>query len=248
MSRGRPPVAVEEWEAELRLTPIDGKPITNWKVLPLPDLPSISALAVFEEGGEGTGKQLHYHAVVRTTRSLQMLRKWCYDVCRAEGNEGNKVQRVAKPHDGTYGYIAKHKQLKHLHGYTQLQVEQWYQQSDEYVASLKRDRETFRKQKALGRKRQLKIVEEVVEERLKEVATRHEDDPYWTSQHAHHLIVEEFISECAKREFDFPTLTQMEQISIRLLYPRFPNLVHAIYRARISRHLENAIQADVYHS
>lgn len=248
MSRGRPPVAVEEWEAELRLTPLDGMPITDWKVSSEPGQPSLSALAVFEEGGEGTGKQLHYHGVVRTTRSLQMLRKWCYDVCRAKGNEGNKVQRVAKPHDGTYGYIAKFKELKHLHGYTQLQVEQWYQQSDEYVASLKREKETFRKQKALGRKRQLKIVEEHVDERLKEAAERHRDDPYWTSAHAHHLIVEEFITECAKREFDFPTLTQMEQIAIRLLYPRFPNLIHAIYRARISRHMENAAEEQIRYS
>lgn len=218
--RGRPPVPTELRTRELRLTPVDQKPI-EWFTQS-----GISKIVAFEEGGPGTEKQLHYHAMIETTLSDAMIKTYCYKLTRGKGTEGNKAfmsREPPTPYEKSYWYCAKHKLCVFNIGYEEKDLQEWYAKSDEYVASLKRERETYRKIKALGRKRELLSVEQDIANELKSNPAG-DYPPSITS-----YIVDRFLKLCQERHFDFPTKSQMDGIVNRLRYPYVPNVVSAFY-------------------
>jgi len=218
--RGRPPKPVELRVRELRLTPVDQQPI-EWFTQS-----GIEKIVAFEEGGHGTTKQLHYHAMIETTLSDAMIKTYCYKLTRGKGTEGNKAfmsREPPTPIEKSYWYCAKHKQCSYNIGYSEKDLQDWYAKSDEYVSGLKRDRETYRKIKALGRKRELLSVEQDIENELKGNPVG-DHPPSITT-----FIISRFLGLCKERNFDFPTKSQMDGIVNRLRYPYVPNVVLAFY-------------------
>lgn len=97
--RGRQPAVLEQRVRELRLTPPDGEPITDWFIDS-----NVTKLLAAEEGGIGTGKALHYHAVIETTFSDDSIKGWIRRVLRIPMSQamGNAVYRTGAPHEATY--------------------------------------------------------------------------------------------------------------------------------------------------
>lgn len=218
--RGRPPVPQESRLRELRLTPVDQKPI-EWFTQD-----GISKIVAFEEGGHGTTKQLHYHAMIETTLSDAMIKTYCYKLTRGKGTEGNKAfmsREPPTPVEKSYWYCAKHKNCVFNIGYDEKDLQAWYASSDEYVSTLKRERETYRKIKSLGRKRELLSVEQDIANELQSRPADDQPTCYST------FIVERFLHLCKERNYDFPTKSQMDSIINRLRYPYVPAMVRAFY-------------------
>jgi len=238
LRRGRPIKALPPRIRELRLTPIDGESI-KWFTQD-----GIIKIVAFEEGGSGTEKKLHYHLLIETTLSDELLKRYCYTLTRGKGTEGNKAFMSREPHENSGGYISKHRQLVYNIGYTDEELQSWYSKSDEYVSALKREREQYRKVKALGRKRELLTIEQDISNELKDLTDG--DRPASLATH----IIKRFLEECRKRSYDFPTRTQMEGIVNRLRYDFDPSLVVAFYRRNLNADLEynhhNAVQAYQY--
>lgn len=232
--RGRPAKVGVLRQRELRLTPVDGEPVV------FEDHPGISKMAAFEEGGHGTEKKLHYHAIIETTLHEDALKGYCYRLTRGKGTEGNKafMSRECKPDDfdKTTGYIAKHKKPVYLKGYAESDLHKWYVFSDEYVSNLKRETDKYRKIKALGRKRELLSVEQDIAHELQNTAAGLLND-YLTN-----FIVKRFIDLCKERNFDFPTRTQMEGIVNRLRFPYDLSSVYAFYRRGLRTFEEDITQ------
>lgn len=215
---GRPAKLLDPHLVECRVTPPDGKrPIFN--------VEPFTKFVAFEEGGEGTGKQLHYHIVLETTMSDYFLAQYWNASFPSGKGTGNKLFRNGVPHEKTYSYIAKFKTPVIVKGYTENDLQQWYDESDKYVAALKQERERYRKIKSHGRKAELKSVEEHVTSLVKETL----QDEYLDPNYAINRIVELFLQTCRQREFEFPTRTQMDNIVARILYDTHPNCVRALY-------------------
>lgn len=233
--RGRPAVPLPPYERELRITPVDGKPIkyADWMDLPpLLDASGLLGLSAWEEGGEGTDKALHYHAVIRTTWSVGLLRTYILHVARDKHQRGgNKVYRSAECHEHTYGYVAKYGQCAIAMGDYHTCQDDWKERSRAYLEKLKQETERNRKQKALSRKRQLEIIREYAHDQLQLGPSGMPRDPLVAIER----FVEFFLVECDKRNFDFPTKFQLETLTIRSLYRYFPEAVHAMYRANMCR-------------
>lgn len=238
--RGRPPKVGVLRMRELRLTPVDGEPID------FVENPGISKMVAFEEGGHGTEKKLHYHAILETTLNEDALKGYCYRLTRGKGTEGNKafMSREVLPEDfdKTTGYISKHKKPVFLKGYVESDLHKWYVFSDEYVSNLKRETDKYRKIKALGRKRELLSVEQDIKHELENTpdGERHHDI-------AGH-IVKRFIDLCKERNFDFPTRTQMEGIVNRLRYDYDLCSVYAFYRRGLKSFEEDITRIQHYGS
>jgi len=195
---------------ELRITPPDGEPITDWC---LDD--TITKLVAFVEGGED--KKLHYHALIETTMTSQALTKWIYRVARCieTGEKGNAVFFTRAPHEGTQGYISKGRDMSIRHGTQQTTIEEWFTQSDEYV----RQRETKRKRVQRSREDELKLIIDIVEKGLHDNRDiRNVED-----------VSKEFLKHCHHSGIRFPTRSQMETVVVKLLYPYDERIVIKYY-------------------
>lgn len=203
----------EVLKRELRITPPDGMPITDWHLDP-----SIKQLVSFEEGGGGD-KKLHYHCYIETTMTSQALPKWIYTVARCieTGEKGNSVFFTRAPHEHTFGYISKHKKVSIRHGIDQPTLDEWFTRSDEYI----KQKESVRKREQRGRLAELQDVFDMVENEL-----------------AHDIIerdilptIRSILDKCHSTDIRFPARTQMEQMVIKLLY-KYDSQIACHYYAR----------------
>lgn len=203
--RGRPPAERETRVRELRLTPPDGQPVTDWFV----GDPGITKLLACEEGGTGTDKALHYHAIIETTLTDDALKGWIRRVLRITPftSMGNKVYRTGEPHEHSYGYVCKHAQVKCSFGYTDEQVARYIIESDEYRRDVLRQRQALQRLRSQGREKQLKTIEEITQNML----IQH-PELYLGSE----SIVQMYLEECDRANIVFPTRTQMESIVNRI--------------------------------
>jgi len=210
---------------ELRITPPDKQSITDWQ-LDLHGPGWITKIVACEEGGEGTEKQLHYHAVVETTYSDTMLTKWVYSVARCRPDQiGNAVFSKRQKHDHSFGYVVKNDVCVCLHGWTDDEYSAWVEASEKYAEDKKAEREKQRKIKALGRKRMLLSVEQEIADELKGGSYLRDDEGYSLVE----FIISSFLKKCHERDYDFPTRTQMDSIVNRLRYVDTPRAVVAFY-------------------
>lgn len=212
---GRKPKVAEVRKRELRLTPPDGKAIEEWHVGD-PEC-GISKLIACEEGGTGTDKALHYHAVVETTYTDDALKGWIRRVLRLTPfiALGNKVYRTGEFHENSYGYCVKNKQVKIAYGYSDAEVQQLIEASEAYRKDVMKQRKALQTLRSQGREKQLKTIEQIVLTRLnnKIETYRHLGRvPNWGAEE----IVEMLLAECDANTIDFPTRNQMEAMVNRL--------------------------------
>lgn len=213
--RGRKPKQVEVRVRELRLTPADGQPVTDWLVGD-PDS-QISKLIACEEGGTGTDKALHYHAVIETTYTDDALYGWIKRVLRLTPfQNGNKYYRTGEFHENSIGYAVKNGQVKCSFGYTDEQVTKFIEDSKAYRDSVLAQRKHLQRLRSQNRQKQLKTIEEIVETRLKTEAelyrATHRTPPDWTAE----KLVELILTESRNSNIEFPTRSQMSAMINRL--------------------------------
>lgn len=215
--RGRPPKPLDRHERELRVTPPNGVPVVNWDVAPRNE---VSKLVVCEEGGEGTGKQLHYHLVIESTYSDEMIKSWVRKVLNLPTTTplGNAVYRSGKPHEGTYGYVVKERDLKHNHGYTLEQYHQWCIDSDNYRQALAAERRQQQRLRSQSRAKQLRTIEDKVRDMLSTI----------TAQPT--AIIRAILEQCREHNVDWPTRTQMDSMVNRLRWDYSPDAKDAVVR------------------
>lgn len=202
--RGRQPAVLAQRTRELRLTPPDGLPIDEWFI----DA-GITKLLAAEEGGTGTGKALHYHAVIETTYSDDSLKGWIRRVLRIPMSQalGNAVYRTGAPHEATYQYVVKCHHVVVQHGYTDQEIAEWMRLSDEYRTDIAAQRRALQRLRSQGRQRQLKTVEDLT--------------LIWARENQWALtdpttLVRQVLHQCHTANVEFPTKSQMETMVNRV--------------------------------
>lgn len=203
--RGRQPAVLAQRTRELRLTPPDGQPIDEWYI----DA-GITKLVAAEEGGTGTGKALHYHAVIETTYSDDSLKGWIRRVLRIPMSMalGNAVYRTGAPHENTYQYVVKCHKVVIQHGHSDQEIADWIRLSDEYRTDIAAQRRALQRLRSQGRQRQLKTVEDLA---LAWART----NP-WAVHSNPSTLVRQVLTQCHTANVDFPTKSQMEAMVNRI--------------------------------
>lgn len=198
--RGRPPKPVKKHERELRITPPEGTPIRDWNVAPLTE---VSKCVACEEGGLGTGKQLHYHVVIESTYSDEMIKSWIRKLLNFTGYSlGNQVYRSGKPHEGTFGYVVKENTCVALWGYTDAEYGKWVDDSNTYRTNLARERRDDQRLRSQNRKKQLMTVYDKVKTDIENQKIIAYPGP----------IIHRYLELCREANIDFPTRTQMDNM------------------------------------
>jgi len=202
--RGRPPAVVATRTRELRLTPPDGNPVTDWHVDN-----QITKLLACEEGGEGTGKALHYHAVIETTYTDDALRGWIRRVLNLTPftTMGNRVYRTGEPHEATYQYVVKCHNVVCQHGHTNDEIAGWISASDQYNRDIEAQRRRLQRLRSQSRDKQLRTIEELT--------LAHARDNRWAYVNPDGFV-RRVLHECTTTNIEFPTRTQMEAIVNRI--------------------------------
>lgn len=197
---------------ELRITPPDGKPITDWKIADTDFKKVIAA----EEGGPPTGKALHYHLYVESMRSESWIKKWVYSIAHCyNGEQGNSVWFSRKPHDHTIGYVVKHGNIVVRHGVEDTFITEWLAKSEQY----KRDKSAESKRKQRVEKAFTHQVKDKIVEQLAYQPTLR------NTRDVTALILDEY----ATAGKVFPNRTTVENLIATILYGYEHELVFAFY-------------------
>lgn len=142
----RPATSIFEWD--VRITPTDQLPITDWSVFAeRSDTKVIAA----EEGGTND-LRLHYHVYVWGRLSETYLRSVVSVLGRATQEvKGNAVYSVRKAHEGTIGYVVKTRNVVFRQNYNQTHIDDFMEQSAQYKKDLEaaKKREVRKKQSFL---------------------------------------------------------------------------------------------------
>lgn len=203
---------------ELRITPPDGQPITEWDISDQ----NFKQVIAAKEGGTDTCR-LHYHAYVECRRSRTWITKWIYSIARVPldeygkpiGPKGNSVFFTGKPHDNTIGYVVKHGDIVARHGCTETFITEWLVKSEQY-----------RKDRASVKKRGQRIEKSFTQQVRNKVAEVMENSPELrTPSRMLPLILQEY-HDAHKV---FPNRTTIENLIVTLLYPYDGHMVDAFY-------------------
>lgn len=205
------PKSGEVFQRELRITPPDGLPITDWQA----NTEDFTQLIAAEEGGGDTGKKLHYHLYVEITRSETWLKKWIYNIAHCHnGESGNTVFFSRKPHENTIGYVVKSGNIVCRHGVNQTYIDEWIKKSNEYV----KNKSTERKRQQRTRQSILATIQEHVESDLKA------RDVKRTPEAIGDLLVKYY------HEYSiYPLRSQHEMMVIKLIHPYDDYFVRSFY-------------------
>lgn len=138
----RPADTIYKWD--IRITPVDQYPITEWDKLERVD----AKILVFKEGGEGTEKKLHYHIYLESTRSETNVRDLCARLGRATADvKGNAVYSVRTAHEGTIGYVVKDGERVYAFNYTDTHIEEFIEKSAQYRRDIVATRQVDKREK-----------------------------------------------------------------------------------------------------
>jgi len=196
----RPKLTDETLQLELRITPPDGQPITDWKVNE-----DHVQLVAFLEGGSGTEKALHYHVFLEYGRSRTLLVKWIYSIAHCyNGETGNAVFFTRKPHKHTFGYIAKQGSCAVRHNVPQTTIEQWFHDSEDYLKS----KETKRKQKQRTREEKVSQIKTAM---IKGLQTH-------TINSDVNSVVDRLLAEFHNAELSLPPRSSFETLVVSIIY------------------------------
>lgn len=203
---------------ELRITPPDGQPITDWQITDKDFKQVIAA----QEGGEDQVR-LHYHVYIETMRSASWITKWIYSIAHCyNGEQGNSVFFSRKPHDNTIGYVVKHGNIVVRHGTTDTFIDEWLAKSDQY----RRDKEADRARN----KRLKKSFTQQVRNKVSEILRQSPDT------HSPQRVLDLIIECYHEANQVFPSRTQVENLIVTLLYPYDKSLHRAFYLRSFETH------------
>jgi len=203
---------------ELRITPPDGKPITDWKV----NEDDFKVLLACEEGGT-EDVRLHYHAYIECKRSESWLKKWVYSIAHCyHGESGNTVFFSRKPHEHTIGYVVKHGNIASRFGCSETFITEWLAKSQQY----RTDKDTARKR--------AQRVEKAFTQTLREkVSTTLRETPDLRTPHETMKLI---LAEYHEAKKQYPTRSTMESLIVTLLHPYDMDLVRAFYLRAFDRY------------
>jgi len=191
---------------DLRITPTDQLPIVEWALLDVSE-----KYMIFQEGGEGTTKKLHYHIYLEGSVSESWLKKQCAILGRATNDiKGNRVFKCGLAHDHTIGYVVKERLCVARKGFEEKVLEEFYTKSEDYAKAI----ETTRRRDS--RKR-----EHTIDEIFKSIIA------YETSEARD--IVEQCLQKCHELNVRLPTRSQMEVRVMAKLYPFKPDYISRLY-------------------
>jgi len=199
---------------EIRVSPYDQEPI----VIEESDLQMFDELILCQEGTPNGSPKLHYHRMIKTTKSESWLRSFLKKIAHAPDNEkvnGNALYFTRKPHEHTTGYIVKSGNVTHRHNISQTTLDEWLAASSQY----QKDKATDRKRKQRSRDDELKHIVESIEKDL----------------HNHSIqrnvasIVDRFLAICIADNIRFPTRSQMDMYVLKLIHPYDQFLVRSFY-------------------
>lgn len=200
---------------ELRITPADGLPITDWKI----NEDDFKQVIAAEEGGED--KKLHYHLYIESTRSESWIRKWIYSIAHCEnGEQGNSVFFSRKPHENTLGYVVKYGNIVVRHGCSQTYIDEWIGKSDQY-----------RKSKESTRKRAQRTRQSMIQEILDQVETDLKANSIDRTVHG----ITDALLYNFKLNGLYPMKNQFEMMVIKLIHPYNDNFVRLFYTNNLLR-------------
>lgn len=195
---------------ELRITPPDGEPITDWKL----GTDFIKAVIAQEGGDEDC--RLHYHAYIETSRSASWITKWIYSIAHCyNGEQGNTVFFSRKPHDNTLGYVVKHGNIVVRHGVTETFITEWLDKSEQY----RKDKDSAR---ARAKRMKKSFTQAVCHKIVEEVKT----DP---SLRNPARILELILAEYHASQMIYPSRTVVENLIVTILSPYDAYLPRAFY-------------------
>lgn len=203
---------------ELRITPPDGQPITEWKITPEDFKVVISA----QEGGT-SDVRLHYHLYIESYRSESWIKNWIYRIAHCNnGESGNTVFFSRKPHDHTIGYVVKHGNIAVRFGCTQTFIDEWLLKSDEY-----------RRSKESDRKRSTRLSKAFILEVLKQVVESVRTDE---SLRNPGKVLQLILSQYQHHNKPYPSRTQVESLVVTVLHPYDEYLVRSFYLKSFERY------------
>lgn len=203
---------------ELRITPPDGQPITDWKITPDDFKVVISA----QEGGTPDCR-LHYHLYIESMRSESWIKKWIYSIAHCyNGESGNTVFFSRKPHDNTIGYVVKHGNIAVRFGCTQTYIDEWLLKSDEYRRAKESDRKrSTRMSKAFS----LEVLKKVVEAVRTDQTLRNPGS-----------VLNLILANYQEANKPYPSRTQVESLVVTVLHPYDESLVRSFYLKSFERY------------
>lgn len=204
---------------ELRITPPDQKPITDWKLeLEVCGKPMehFKKLIACEEGGPGTQHRLHYHVYLETWRSQSWIKKWVYTIAHCyNGEQGNSVFFSRKPHENTIGYVVKQGNVVVRHGVDETFITEWLGRSQQYC----RDKDAVKK-------RNQRVEKSFTQEIREKIAAQLVTAPQLREPR---FILDLILYEYTEANKVYPNRSTIENLIITLLYPYDPHLVSAFY-------------------
>lgn len=196
---------------ELRITPPDGEPITDWQITD-----DHKSFVAFLEGGPGTGKALHYHCLLEYARSRTLLKKWIYSIARCNNGEtGNAVFFSRKPHSHTYGYIAKHRNCAYRSNIDQGTIDEWIEQSEEYC----KQKENARKRKQRSREQLVSSIKETISKGLQDRSIEPNVE----------AVADRLLAEFHNAELSLPPRSSFETLVMTLMYKVDRSYVRSYY-------------------
>lgn len=198
---------------ELRITPPDQQPITDWQV----NDSDFKVLLACQEGGQD--KKLHYHLYVECLRSESWLKKWIYSVARCHnGESGNSVYFSRKPHENTIGYVVKQANISCRFGLEQTFIDEWLAKSDDYKRVKERDRKRAQRSRTT-------ILSEIMENIANDLqADRSIRNVRYISQTLIHSYKEANV---------YPIKSQHEMMVIKLIHPYDDYFVRSFYEKHL---------------
>lgn len=150
------PIEFQHWS--LRLTPSDQKPIDDFTVLVKGY--SDSRILVFQEGGEGTDSKLHYHCYVSSRRSESDMKTKSRLLAREDKEYteeidgkmvhtkmGNNIFSLKVAHGNTVQYACKQEELVYSHGFTEDEIDIFYERSRQYRKDVEKDKKAKQRAK-----------------------------------------------------------------------------------------------------
>lgn len=195
---------------ELRITPPDGQPITDWKLGE-----NFNQLIAAQEGGDDDCR-LHYHLYIETWRSASWLTKWIYSVAHCyNGEQGNTVFFSRKPHENTIGYVVKHGNIVVKHGCTDTFITEWLNKSEQY----RKDKDSARQRAKRLKKSFTQAVYLKITEMVKLDRSLRTPDQVLT-----HILAEYHAANMV-----YPSRTIVENLIVTILTPYDATLARMFY-------------------
>ena len=201
-------------EYDCRVTPTDQEVITKEEWMSAFLDPQV--ILVCQEGGNDSGKKLHYHAYIKANYSETYLRKQLAQLGRATDEiKGNAVFKISKAHEHTIGYVIKENNVTHSNLANHV-LEEYFTTSQQY-----------RKELEAERKRKIRNNDNTLKEILDSLEVTKHDFP--------RELTERVLNEYERLGKKFPPRSALQTAILGKLYKFHPEYVITWYCPELSR-------------